>query len=226
MRILHVNHRDLSHPAAGGLEEIIHKVSGQWIRQGHQVTLLCSTFEGAKPDETSVEGMRVIRRGDERWFNYTAPGFVKRELLADHDVILEHISKVPCYLPSRIKTVPVAAHVPHLFGTTVFREAPLPIAMYVWLMERPLASTYRNCPFWALSESTADDLVGRGFKREQITIVHGGVDFEYFNEYANRPKTPGPSILYLGRLKKYKGIDLLIQMVANMRAEFPEVKLF
>ena len=226
MRILHVNHRDLSHPAAGGLEEIVHRVSASWIQQGHAVTLLCSTFAGAKPEEMSREGMRVIRRGDERWFNYMAPGIVKRELLSSHDVVLEHISKVPCYLPCFIKTHPVAAHVPHLFGTTVFREAPLPIAFYVWMMERPLGRAYRGCPFWALSESTADDLVSRGIERNHITTIHGGVDFEYFNQYVDHPKTPAPSILYLGRLKKYKGIDLLLQAVADLRADFPALKFF
>jgi glycosyltransferase involved in cell wall biosynthesis len=226
MRILHVNHRDLVHPAAGGLEEIIHKISESWIRQGHTVTLLCSEFPNARKEETSPEGMRVIRRGDERSFNYRAPGIVKRELRKDHDIILEHISKVPCYLPWFIKDIPIAVHVPHLFGTTVFREAPFPIALYVWLMERPLASCYRTCPFWALSDSTANDLVGRGIRREQITIVYGGVEFEYFKQFANHPKTKEPSILYLGRLKKYKGIDLLIQMVARMRSEFPDIKLF
>lgn len=225
MRILHVNHRDLAHPAAGGLEEIIHKISERWIREDHQVTLLCSTFPGAQATETSPEGIRVIRRGDERWFNYHAPGIVKRELLREHDVVLEHISKVPCFLPWSVREIPVAVHVPHLFGTTVFQEAPLPIAFYVWLMERPLASAYRNCPFWALSDSTADDLVGRGIRREQITVVYGGVEFEYFHKYANHPKTPQPSILYLGRLKKYKGIDLLAQLVANFKAEFPGLKL-
>jgi len=226
MRILHVNHRDLEHPAAGGLEEIIHKISARWIQQGHSVTLLCSAFPGGNPEETSAEGMRVIRRFDERWFNYRAPGVVKRELLRDHDIVLEHISKVPCYLPHFIKDIPVAAHVPHLFGTTVFREAPWGIAAYVWLMERPLPAMYRQCPFWALSDSTADDLIARGFRREQITVVYGGVEFDYFHEFAGRPKTSAPSILYLGRLKRYKGIDLLIQMVANLRREFPELKLF
>jgi glycosyltransferase involved in cell wall biosynthesis len=226
MRILHVNHRDLDHPAAGGLEEIIHKISARWIRGGHQVTLLCSEFPGSQREETSEEGMRVLRRGDERLFNYTAPGFVKRELVKEHDIIMEHISKVPCYLPCFVREVPVTAHVPHLFGTTVFREAPWPIAAYVWLMERPLPWGYKRCPFWALSDSTANDLVERGVRRERITVVYGGVEFDYFHEYAGRPKTPEPSILYLGRLKKYKGIDLLITMVGNLRREFPNLKLF
>jgi glycosyltransferase involved in cell wall biosynthesis len=225
MRILHVNHRDLDHPASGGLEEIIHKISARWIQQGHKVTLLCSEFPGCRAEETSAEGMRVLRRFDERVFNYRAPGVVKRELMRDHDIVLEHISKVPCYLPWFIKEIPVTAHVPHLFGTTVFREAPWPIAAYVWVMERPLPMAYGDCPLWALSDSTANDLMGRGFNREQITIVYGGVEFEYFHEFAGHPKTPGPSILYLGRLKKYKGIDLLVQMVANLRHEFPDVKL-
>jgi len=226
MRILHVNHRDLSHPAAGGLEEIVHKVSAHWIQQGHTVTLLCASFPGAKENETSAEGIHVIRRGDERWFNYRAPRIVKRELMHEHDVVLEHISKVPCNLPWSIHEIPVAVHVPHLFGTTVFREAPFPIALYVWAMERPMATCYRKCPFWALSDSTANDLVGRGIQREQITTVYGGVEFEYFHSFKDHPKTKEPSILYLGRLKKYKGIDLLIDMVENMRSEFPGIKLY
>lgn len=226
MRILHVNHRDLAHPAAGGLEEIIHKISARWIKQGHEVTLLCSEFDGCRKEETSPEGMRILRRGNEWWFNYTAPWFVNRRLAGGHDIVLEHISKVPCNLPRKVRSIPVAVHVPHLFGSTVFREAPLPIAAYVWLMERPLRWEYRRCLFWALSDSTADDLAGRGISRERISVVYGGVDFDYFHAYATKPRTPDPSILYLGRLKKYKGIDLLIQMVASLRGEFANLKLF
>ena len=70
----------------------------------------------------------------------------------------------------------VVALVPHLFGGTAFQELAAPLAAVVWLSERPLASEYRGVPFHAISESTADDLVQRGIRRDLIRVIYPGID--------------------------------------------------
>lgn len=133
---------------------------------------------------------------------------------ARFDVLVEDINKVPLATP-RWGARRSVALVPHLFGSTVFQEAPLPLAAAVWLAERPLARLYRGVPFQAISDSTADDLVARGVPRGSIEVIYPGIDTTHFTpEPGCRSETP--VLAYLGRLKKYKGVDLILRAFARL----------
>jgi glycosyltransferase involved in cell wall biosynthesis len=84
----------------------------------------------------------------------------------------------------------------------------------VWLSERPLKSEYRRIPFHAISESTADDLVQRGIRRDLIRVIYPGIDTSHYTPNAD-VRSPTPLFSYLGRLKRYKGIDLVIRAFAE-----------
>jgi glycosyltransferase involved in cell wall biosynthesis len=114
------------------------------------------------------------------------------------------------------------ALVPHLFGATVFQEAPLPLAAAVWLAERPLSRVYGRTPFHAISDSTADDLVERGIRRDLIRVIYPGIDAEHYTP-APELRSPTPVFAYLGRLKKYKGVDIVIRAFA--RVQHPTARL-
>src|SRR2546422_627710 len=83
--------------------------------------------------------------------------------------------------------VPVSVLVHHLFGATVFQEAPWPLAALVWLSERPLPWAYRHVAFQAVSESTRADLVARGVAPEHIEVIPEGIDTAWFRP---DPATP------------------------------------
>lgn len=138
-----------------------------------------------------------------------------------HDVLIEDLNKIPLYTP-RWGGAPVVGLVHHLFGRTIFREAPLPMAAAVWVAERAIPVSYRNVPFEAVSESTADDLVARGIRRENITVIYNGIDTTFFTPVPAARSTD-PVFAYVGRLKKYKGIDIVIQAFA--RADIPHARL-
>jgi glycosyltransferase involved in cell wall biosynthesis len=98
------------------------------------------------------------------------------------------------------------------------------MAATVWLAERPLARAYRRAGFHAISESTRDDLVARGVRREQIRVIHPGVDSTRFTP-ADGCRSANPSFLYVGRLKRYKGIELAIRALALARRTRPDLRL-
>ena len=85
-------------------------------------------------------------------------------------------------------------------------------------MERPLPLAYDGRPTIAVSRSTREDLVTRGL-RAPTEVIPIGVDTAHYMPHPERHRTPGPSLFYLGRLKRYKGVDLLVRAVARLAWE-------
>ena len=214
MRILVVNWQDRENPQAGGAEIEVHHVFGRLAARGHRVTLLASGWNGAPPRVT-LDGIDVHRVGERYTFQFHARRYYRNHLARDaHDIIVEDINKAPLWTP-RWGARRVMAFVPHLFGSTAFLEAPPPIAALVWLAERPLPWVYGRTPFQAVSHSTADDLVRRGIPRESIRVIHPGVDSQSLTP-APGTRSPTPLFAYLGRLKRYKGVDIVIRAFAEL----------
>lgn len=180
------------------------------------MTLLVSSWPGAPPRER-VDGMDVHRVGGRNTFSLAAPrAYFDRFRDADFDILIEDLNKVPLFTPlwARHRLV-LLVH--HLFGRVAFQEASLPFAAATWLLERPLGLFYRGVPTEAVSRSTAEDLVARGLDPDQITVIPNGVDLERYSPDPEGRRFPEPTVLYLGRLKRYKRVDLIMRAVARLR---------
>jgi len=224
MNILALNWQDLSNPQAGGaevhLEELLRRIAGK----GHKVTLFCSGYDSSLPEET-IDGIKIIRRGNRFNFNLIAP-FALRKLVKqnNYDVLVEDINKIPFYTPLYL-SLPTLVVVPHLFATTVFKEINFLLGTYIYLAERPMVWIYKGRKFNVISESTADDISARGVDREDISIVHCGIDNDTYNFDPIVKKYKQPTVLYLGRIKKYKSIDDLIIAFDKVLKTVPEAQL-
>jgi glycosyltransferase involved in cell wall biosynthesis len=219
LSILIVSYRDIRHPEMGGAEVILHEIYRRLVARGHRVTFLTGAWPGG-PKEDAIDGMPVFRSGSTYTFNWTVPGMWERLRGGRFDVIVEDLNKIPFFGPWFQREVPVLANVPHLFGTTVFREASLPIGLYVYLHERLIPLCYRRTRFQVLSNTTRDDLIGRGISADRIHVIRCGIDHETYRPPL-REGTPEPVVLYLGRLKKYKGIELTIDALPSVLEKVP-----
>jgi glycosyltransferase involved in cell wall biosynthesis len=221
LRILVVNWQDRENPQAGGAEIHLHEIFGRLAQQGHEVSLLCGGWPGCPP-RAVLDGIDVTRVGTRNTFRLQARrGYREHFAKRPFDVLVEDINKMPLHTPRWGRT-PVVAVVPHLFGSTAFQELPIPVATAVWLAERPIPWVYSDVPFEAISESTADDLVGRGIERSRIRVIYCGIDSAtYTPNPAERAETP--VFAYLGRLKRYKAVDLVLRGFA--RAAIPGARL-
>jgi glycosyltransferase involved in cell wall biosynthesis len=214
VKVLVVNWQDRENPQAGGAEIHLHEIFGRIAAMGHEVTLLCGGWRGCAP-RVALDGMQVHRVGTRHSFPFLAARYDHSTLAeSGHDILVEDINKVPLYTTTW-GAPKVVALIPHLFGGTAFQEVSAPIAAIVWLAERPIATVYAGAGFHAISESTADDLVERGVRRDRIRVIHPGIDTTRFTPSpAARASTP--VFTYLGRLKRYKGIEIAIRAFARL----------
>jgi glycosyltransferase involved in cell wall biosynthesis len=223
VNILLVNWQDRANPHAGGAEIHLFEIFSRLAAAGHRVRLVCSGWNGA-PDKALIDGIAVQRVGGRDSFALLGRAAVHRAIAAERpDILVEDVNKLPLFLTVGTR-LPFCAIIPHLFGTTAFAEASWPAAAIVWAAERPLPWAYRRAGFHAISESTRDDLVARGVSADRVRVIHPGVDSRRF-----RPGPPGrsamPSFLYVGRLKRYKGISFALQALAIARQRRPDVRL-
>ena len=214
MNVLVLNWQDHQNPQAGGAEIHLREIFRRVVAAGHRVDLLCSGFDDAAP-RAELDGISVHRVGTRHTYPFLAHRYYSSELAGEqYDVVVEDLNKLPLYTPLwGVKRLIGLVH--HLFGATAFREASVPVAAAVWLAEKPIALIYRRVPFEAVSESTADDLVVRGIPRGSIRVIYNGVDSERLTPNPAE-RSPGPLFVYLGRLKKYKRVDVVLRAFAAL----------
>lgn len=171
-----------------------------------------------------VDGIQTVRIGREEIFNFIAGIWLRRQKWLAADVVIEHLSKVACGLPLFLNDRPFLAHVPHLFREAIFEEVPWPLGVYVYGMESLIPRVYGNSFVWATSRSTADELAALGIQPKNIKVIADGADTAFFG--GDRRPTPQPTVLYVGRIRKYKGVvDPLLKAWALVVGQRPEARL-
>ena len=224
LRILVVNWQDRHNPSAGGAEVHLHQVFGRLAQRGHDVTLLCSGWGGANDRLLEVDGIRVHRTGRRYTFNLASPLHYARHLRGEpFDIVVEDLNKVPLLAPHWVRARVQVLLVHHLFGATAFREANPVLAGATWLLERLIPEVYRGLPCIAVSESTKEDLVRRGLDGADIRVIRNGVELERLRPAPDR--FAEPTVVYLGRLKRYKRVDLALRAVAELVRRGTGVKM-
>ena len=94
------------------------------------------------------------------------------------------------------------------------------------MLERPVPRVFRGVPTIAVSESTARDLERRGLSGEDITVIPNGIDVRAYT-----PLPPGeerfdePTLLFVGRVKRYKRPDLIVEALRALRERGIDARL-
>jgi glycosyltransferase involved in cell wall biosynthesis len=194
------------------------------VNRGHGVTWVATGFAGGKEEEV-VDGMQVLRGGSWWNANFVLPRIAKRALRARRfDLVVEDINKIPFFMPLHTR-LPVLAVVPHLFGTTVFRETNPLFASYVLAWEALIPAVYRRARFVAISPSTRDDLVRRGIRADRIDVVLCGLDHARYRLLPGIARADAPTVVHLGRVRKYKAIDVVLAAFDTVRREVAGARL-
>ena len=194
----------------------LHEVFGRLVRAGHRVTLVASGWPGAARREP-VDGIDVHRVGGRESYLFKARGYFRRELANRRfDVVVEDLNKAPLFTPTWVGA-PVVLLVHHFFGSAAFVSATPPVAAATWLLERVVGVAYRAVDAVAVSESTAEELTRLGMRADRIAVIHNGVDERLLATVPLGLRDPEPTVVYLGRLERYKRVDLLVRAIGRIR---------
>lgn len=225
MHVIALNWRDLKNPRGGGAEVHLEEIL-RWLgHNGVRCTLVTSHFPGGARDE-QADGYRIVRGGGEYTFNLAVPGLYRRVAAADPpDVVLDDINKIPFLSPLFTRGVPVLGVIPHLMGRSVFQEVAAPIAAAIYAVELLVKPVYRRCHFEVISESTRQDLIARGYPADRITVALCGIDRSTYRVDPAVAKAATPSLLYVGRMKRYKSVDHLLRALPIVRRTVPDATL-
>jgi glycosyltransferase involved in cell wall biosynthesis len=167
-------------------------------------------YPGAAPFERFSDDLVVHRMGGRATVFPRAIWSVLRGVGRDADVVCEVINGITFLTPLWLRK-PRVALVHHVHRELYLGEFGRLGHLLAWLLETmPLRVLYRRTPFLTISRSACDDLVGVGIPPEHVTVEYLGVEGE---AYHRRERSPEPRLVYVGRLKAYKRIEIILDVL-------------
>jgi glycosyltransferase involved in cell wall biosynthesis/O-antigen/teichoic acid export membrane protein len=210
--ILVLTDRDWTHPQGGGTGTNLYGQIARWVAWGHRVTVVAGDYEGAKKVEELAPNLVVHRMGTRLTVFPRAALATLRGLAKDADVVLEVVNGIAFFTPLWwwLRT-PRVALVHHVHQDHYVHELGTRGRVAAFLLEHfPLRFLYRGTRVLTISNAAREDLIELGVEADRIHVVYMGVEQEQFErgERAERP-----TLLYLGRLKQYKRLEVLLDVL-------------
>lgn len=207
MHILVLTDRDWTHPQAGGTGTHLFGQVSRWVAWGHRVSVVACGYEGAAAHERISERLEIHRVGGRSTVFPRAIWRQWRGLVPDVDVTFEVVNGITFLTPLWMST-PRVTLIHHVHREHYVEEMGAKGRLAAFMLETaPLRWLYRSSRFITISEASARDMARIGIRREQIDVNHMGVELGAFEP---GERAPVPTLLYLGRLKRYKRIEYVL----------------
>jgi len=211
LHILILVDRDWTHPQGGGTGANLRAHVRYLTEWGHRVTIWTGSYPGAQRVER--DGLVTIHRngGRKGVFPQTFFRLVSGRRIRDVDVVLEIINGIAFVTPLWLRK-PRVQYVHHVHREQYIEEMPRFGRLAAYIAETaPLRRLYRGGRFITVSEATARQLMELGIPREAIEVNYHGPEPD---DYGPGERAAEPTLIYLGRLKRYKRIEALLDVVA------------
>jgi glycosyltransferase involved in cell wall biosynthesis len=221
LRILILNWRDLKNPTAGGAEVAVDNIARYLAKSGNKITIFTSAYKNCRHEE-DVGYAKIIRKGSMSKV-YLNAFLYYRKHSKNFDAIIESVSTIPFFTPLYAKGKKLII-IPHqVTGRMIFTEAPLPIAIAAHGAENLIPSIYKNINFVVPSKSIKKDFEDFGVNPKSITSCYFNNVPSFFKK-ANVSKSKNPTLITVTRLVKYKRVDVLLDIVNELRKK-TDIKL-
>lgn len=219
MKILWFNHRDPLHPEAGGAEVRLLEIGKRLIKMGCSIKLVCERWNGSSKIDF-LDGIEVDRVAGRFSLHLLTPFLLNS--VGDFDVVVDDVAHAVPWFSSFFTKKPVVGQVHHLHESVLGLELPPYLARFAALFERCSKYAYSN--FITVSESTRKELIEKfGISKERVFVVPNGVDLEIYRPVCD--KFDLPTILWIGRVKRYKRIDHVLMAFKVVKKMLQDVRL-
>ncbi|VVB80296.1 Trehalose synthase [uncultured archaeon] len=216
MRILIFNWRDIKNPRAGGSELFFHEISKQLVKRGHKVTWIVGGWKNCKEEEF-IDGIKIKRVGGELSLYSLAP-LAYFKIKSDIDVIIDVDNGLPFFTPLFALNKKRFYHVHHVHKEIWKKEAEGKgikeklIALIGYSIERFIVPlVYSNEKVITISKSSADEIKYLKIGKRISGIVSPGIQRSLKEK--KWAKSKRPTILFLNRIKRYKGIQIFLDAI-------------
>ncbi|MBX4205987.1 glycosyltransferase family 4 protein [Candidatus Microgenomates bacterium] len=208
MNILVFSWRDPKHPLAGGAEQVVHEHMKGWTEAGHNVTLFSSWIKGLERED-EIDGIKILRKGYQYLGVQIAAFFYYLKNKNNYDFLVDQFHGIPFFTPMYTRKPKIAIIQEAARKVWFLNPLPIPInwivAVIGYFGEPFVFLLYRNVPFITGSNSAKSDLVKLGIPQKNIYVVNHGTIIVKPNNLVKKEKQP--TIIYLGRISKDKGIE-------------------
>jgi glycosyltransferase involved in cell wall biosynthesis len=209
LHILVMTDRDWTHPQAGGTGANLFGQISRWVAWGHRVSVIASSYPGAQRFERIADGLEVHRMGGRSTIFPRAIMRQARGLVPDADVVLEVVNGITFLTPLWLRK-PRVTLVHHVHRDHYVEEMGSSGKLAAFLLETaPLRFLYRRSRFLTISHASARDIAAHRISLDRIDVGYIGVELDAFGADESK-RAPEPTLLYLGRLKRYKRIEVVL----------------
>jgi rhamnosyl/mannosyltransferase len=208
-------------PVLGGIENHLRDLSEALAARGHHVTVLVTSLDRATHTEQPAPGLTVIKAARALHMASTplSPAMIEAARAQRPDVVHLHFP----YPPGDLAALAVPGKPPLVvtYHSDIVRQQTL-LRLYRPLLEATLSRAARILP------TSPNYLVSSAFLRRhaaRCTVVPLGIDTARFaapdarKAATIRARYPGPRLLFVGRLRYYKGLHHLLDAMPSVRAE-------
>lgn len=250
---MHICYASLDYPTpsgnGGGVGKYVQKIGQTLVQQGHRVTVVAQAQRG-EPLFFEDQGVRVFRvpHGNLHWYLYQIPGIgglvtlpireleysfhIYRQVKALHAQtpfdLIEGIETGTFWIALGLKNVPLIIRLHgdhysfHKYTPDLSLSPGLRLARVLQRMAIRQAKLLTSP-----SQAHADEVAGElNFRHPAIQVIPPVTALPSLtNGKVARKNGATPTVLFVGRLEKRKGVPLVLEAAQHVRQKIPNVKL-
>jgi glycosyltransferase involved in cell wall biosynthesis len=226
LRVLFLATRDWYNPQTTGGDNTLWENARYLASVGHRVTFVCGTFPGATT-ETTLDGIRVVRVGGIHSLWARTFIYYMTKCRGRYDVVVTEGfggSRIPRFAPLYVKEPVITAW--HQVHRDLFRaQYPRLLMGPLNVFERITAWVHRNTKVQAYTPESIEAFTRIGFRAENVFVVPVSIRDEWLSEANRASDHTEPTLLWIGKLRRYKCPDHVIRAMAAVVMHVPSARL-